>query len=457
MNSQFLVYVVEDDEWYNRLLVHSLSMNPDYTVQGFHCGKDVLKELDKGPAVITVDYSLPDMKGDELLRKIKAFDPGIEVVIISEQDKIETAVSLLREGAYDYLVKSKDIRELVLNTVNHVCSNYALRGRIDELQRQVEEKFTIDSSMIGSSSAMHRVQELMKKALSTNITVSVFGETGTGKEMVAKAIHFNSSRKANPFVAINVAAIPQELIESELFGFEKGAFTGAIAQRKGKFEEADGGTLFLDEIGEMDLNAQVKLLRVLQEKEVTRIGSNKALPVNCRIIVATHRNLADDVKSGKFREDLYYRLYGLPIQLPPLRDRGDDILLLSQHFMNEFCRENGLPEKSFSSQARNKLMSYPWPGNVRELKSVIELSCVLTNSEVIDADDLTLSNRGEDMLPDLLTQENTLRDYTRRIVQFYMQRFDKDTAKVADVLAIGQTTVYRILKEIKEEQNGSDA
>lgn len=453
MDSQFLVYVVEDDEWYNRLLVHSLSLNPDYTVQGFHCGKDVLKELDKGPAVITVDYSLPDMKGDELLQKIKSVDPGIEVVIISEQDKIETAVSLLREGAYDYLVKSKDIRELVLNTVNHICSNFALRGRIDELQRQVEEKFTIENSMIGNSPVMLRVQELIRKALGTNITVSIFGETGTGKEMVAKAIHFNSNRKEKPFVAINVAAIPKELIESELFGFEKGAFTGAIAQRKGKFEEAEGGTLFLDEIGEMDLSAQVKLLRVLQEKEVTRIGSNKSIPINCRIIVATHRNLAEDVKHSKFREDLYYRLYGLPVQLPPLRDRGDDVLLLSQHFMREFCAENGMPEKSFSSSARTKLITYPWPGNVRELKSVVELSCVLTNSNTIDADDLTLSNRGEDVLPDLLTEENTLRDYTMRIVQFYMQRFDNDTAKVAQVLAIGQTTVYRILKEIKEKQN----
>lgn len=448
MDSQFLIYVVEDDEWYNRLLVHSLSLNPDYTVKGFHSAKEVLRELDKSPAVVTLDYGLPDIDGGALLEQIKEIDRSIEVIIISEQEKIETAVSLLKSGAYDYLVKSKDIKELVLNTVNHICRNYDLKKELASLKKEVQEKYAFENSLIGKSQGMRKVYDLMNRALSTNITVSISGETGTGKEMVAKAIHFNSTRKDKPFVAVNVAAIPSELIESELFGFEKGAFTGAISRRKGKFEEAHGGTLFLDEIGEMDLNAQVKLLRVLQEKEVTRIGSNTPVPINCRIIVATHRNLLEEVKQGNFREDLYYRLYGLPIVLPPLRDRQDDVLILANHFMVNFCRENGLEEKSFSKEARHKLLGYQWPGNVRELKSIVELAIVMTNDGEIGEDDLTFST-ASDLLPDLLTREQSLREYSIRIVNFYMNQYNNDTAVVAEKLGIGQTTVYRMLKEMR--------
>lgn len=449
MDSQFLIYVVEDDEWYNRLLVHSLSLNPDYTVKGFHSAKEVLRELDNGPAVITVDYGLPDINGDELLAKIKETDPSIEVIIISEQEKIETAVSLLKSGAYDYLVKSKDIKEMVLNTVNHICNNFDLRKELASLKKEVQEKYSFENSLIGNSPGMRKVYDLMNRALANNITVSISGETGTGKEMVAKAIHFNSNRKDKPFIAVNVAAIPSELIESELFGYEKGAFTGAISRRKGKFEEAHGGTLFLDEIGEMDLNAQVKLLRVLQEKEVTRIGSNTPIAVNCRIIVATHRNLLEEVKQGNFREDLYYRLYGLPITLPPLRDRQDDVLILANHFMVQFCKENGLDEKRFSKEARHKILSYQWPGNMRELKSIVELAVVMTNESEIGEDDLTIST-SSDLLPDLLTKEQTLREYSIRIVNFYMNQCNNDTAMVAEKLGIGQTTVYRMLKEMRE-------
>ncbi len=451
MDSQFLIYVVEDDEWYNRLLVHSLSLNPDYTVKGFHSAKEVLRELDNGPAVITVDYGLPDIKGDELLEKIKETDPSIEVIIISEQEKIETAVSLLKSGAYDYLVKSKDIKEMVLNTVNHICNNFDLRKELASLKKEVQEKYSFENTLIGNSPSMRKVYDLMNRALANNITVSISGETGTGKEMVAKAIHFNSNRKDKPFIAVNVAAIPSELIESELFGYEKGAFTGAISRRKGKFEEAHGGTIFLDEIGEMDLNAQVKLLRVLQEKEITRIGSNTPIPVNCRIIVATHRNLLEEVKQGNFREDLYYRLYGLPITLPPLRDRQDDVLILANHFMVQFCKENGLDEKRFSKEARHKILSYQWPGNVRELKSIVELAVVMTNETEIGEDDLTFST-SSDLLPDLLTKEQTLREYSIRIVNFYMGQCNNDTSIVAEKLGIGQTTVYRMLKEMRESK-----
>lgn len=447
-NTPFLIYVVEDNEWYNKLLVHSLSLNPDFTVKGFFNAKDFLREISNRPAVVTLDYSLPDQNGAELLKAVKEFDPAIEVIIISEQENIETAVDLLKTGAYDYLVKSKDIKERILNTVNNIRKNISLQQRIITLQRQVEGKYAFENTIIGKSSGIKKVYEMIEKALNTNITVSISGETGTGKEMVAKAIHFNSSRKEAPFIAINVAAIPSELIESELFGFEKGAFTGAIMQRKGKFEEAEGGTLFLDEIGEMDMNAQVKLLRVLQEKEITRIGSNKSIKVNCRIIVATNKNLLDEVKAGNFREDLYYRLFGLPIQLPPLRERNEDMLLLAHYFISNFCKENGMDIKYLNESARQKILSYQWPGNIRELKSVVELAVVMTNADEIGAEDLTLST-GTDILPDLLTHEQTLREYNIRIVKFYLNHYNNDTKRVADKLGIGQTTVYRLLKESK--------
>lgn len=448
-NKPFLIYVVEDDEWYSKLLVHSLSLNPDFQIERFFTGKDLLKALDNQPSVVTVDYRLPDIHGDELIQKIKAFDPSIEVVVISEQEDIETAVELLKLGAYDYIVKSKDVKDRLLHTVNHIHKHVNLEKRISSLQKEVESKFSFDKSIIGNSKNMRTVFEMMEKAVKTSITVSVYGETGTGKEMVAKSIHFNSPRKENSFVAVNVGAIPSELIESELFGYEKGAFTGAVTARKGKFEEAQGGTLFLDEIGEMDINAQVKLLRVLQEKEVVRIGSNKTIQVDCRIICATNKNLLDEVKAGNFREDLYYRLFGLPIELPPLRDRQDDALALSHFFISEFCKQNGLEPKYLSEEARHKIMGYKWPGNVRELKSVIELAAVMSSGDEIMASDITVAG-GSDPVSDMLTKEESLREYNIRIVQFYLNRYDNDTKKVADVLDIGQTTVYRLIKEGKE-------
>lgn len=448
-NRSFLIFVVEDNEWYNKLLVHNLKLNPDFEIQTFFNGKDLLNALHRKPDVITLDYRLPDIDGGEVLKKIKAFDESIEVLIVSEQDDIETAVDLLKAGAYDYLVKSKDIKEKLLNTINHIKKNVHLKTRIDSLQKEVQGKYAFEKSIIGKSPALKKVFELMEKAIQTNINVTISGETGTGKEVVSKAIHYNSPRKNKPFIAINMAAIPSELIESELFGHEKGAFTGAAARRTGKFEEANGGTLFLDEIGEMDMNFQAKLLRVLQEKEITPIGGNKIIKTDCRIIIATNRNLQEDVKSGKFREDLYYRLIGLPIHLPPLRERGQDILLLAKFFIDNFCKENKLTTKTISEDARKKLLSYHWPGNIRELKSIMELAIVMSPDKEITPESITLATT--DALSDILTEELSLREYNRRIVNLYMEQYNNNTKLVADKLNIGQTTVYRLLKEDKKE------
>lgn len=443
----FKIFVVEDNEWYNRLLVHNLSLNPDYEIESYTTGKELIQNLHKLPDVITLDYRLPDIKGLELLKKIKAENEEIQVILISEQDDIEVVVELLKHGAYDYIVKTEHIRERLLNAVQNIRKGVRLQSEIVSLRKEVKKKYSYENTIIGNSAATKRIYGLIEKATRTNISVIITGETGTGKELVAKAIHYNSKRSAKPFVAVNVAALPGDLIESELFGHEKGAFTGANFRRIGKFEEANGGTLFLDEIAEMDIALQAKLLRALQEKEIVRIGSNKPIKTDCRIIVATNKNLQELVRKGNFREDLYYRLFGLSVELPPLRERGNDIIVLSKHFIKEFCTENDFPLKSLTKSAVDKLLSYSYPGNIRELKSVIELAVTVSDNDEINAEHIILGN--EALMPENLDKEMTLREYNIRIVKSYLDNYDNDTNLVADKLGIGVATVYRMLKEDK--------
>lgn len=449
-NQSFRIFVVEDDEWYNRLLVHNLSLNPDYEVEAFTNAADCLNNLHKAPALITVDYRLPDMKGLELLKKIREYNPDINVVLISEQDDIEVVVELLKHGAYDYIVKSRDIRERLLNTVNNIRNHSGMQKEIATLRKEVGRKYDYKSAIIGNSPAIEKIFDLINRATQTNITVMITGETGTGKELVAKAIHYNSNRASKPFVAVNMAAIPKDLVESELFGHEKGAFTGANFRRIGKFEEANEGTLFLDELAEMELSLQAKLLRALQEREVVRIGSNKSVSFDCRIIVATNKNLLESVRAGAFRQDLYYRLYGLPIEIPPLRERGNDIIILAKKFINDFCADNKIHPKTLSQSAVNKLIGYQFPGNVRELKSLAELSVVLCDTNEITADNIMTG--GADMAWDIGGEELTLREYNIRIVKNYLSMYDNNPKTVAEKLDIGVATVYRMLKENKTDE-----
>lgn len=448
-NKPFKIFVVEDNEWYNRLLVHHLSLNPDYEIESFNTGKECLNNLHKKPDVVTLDYRLPDMQGLEVLKHIKSENEEIQVILISEQNEIEVVVDLLKYGAYDYIVKSNDIRERLLNTINNIRKGLRLQHELVSLKSEIKRKYSYQNTIVGNSSATKRVYELIEKATRTNISITISGETGTGKELVAKAIHYNSTRASKPFVAVNVAAIPKDLTESELFGHEKGAFTGANYRRIGKFEEANGGSLFLDEIAEMDISLQAKLLRALQEKEIVRVGSNNPIKTNCRIIVATNRNLQEEVLKGAFRQDLYYRLIGLPINLPPLRERGNDIIILSKHFIAEFCNENNLPLKSLSKQAVDKLLSYSFPGNIRELKSVIELAITIADEDEITGENIMLGN--ESLLSDQVIKEMTLREYNIRIVKNYLEKYDNNIKLVADKLDIGVATIYRMLKEKEEE------
>lgn len=443
-NSPFKIFILDDDVWYSELLEYHLSLNPDYELKKFHSAEKLFASLHESPDVVTVDYSLPDKNGGEVLKKLKERNPDAQVIIISGQEDIATAVNLLKQGAYDYIVKDEDTPERLWNTINKIRETASLREEINFLREEIGQKYDFSNVIIGNSPAIKKVFTLMDKAAKTNITVSINGETGTGKELVAKAIHYNSQRKKQPYVAVNVAAIPKELIESELFGHEKGSFTGATARRIGKFEEANKGTIFLDEIGELDISLQAKLLRVLQEKEITRVGGNAVVPIDTRIIVATHKNLAEEVQKGTFREDLYYRLLGLPIHLPPLRDRGTDILVLARYFMDGFAKENGMPRKNLSPAAQEKLLNYPFPGNVRELRALVELAMVLADEDVIQEHDInfTATSNGRD----LLANEQSLKAYTTRIIQHFLDKYDYNVLLVADKLDIGKSTIYRMIQ-----------
>jgi DNA-binding NtrC family response regulator len=298
---------------------------------------------------------------------------------------------------------------------------------------------------------MQQVRELIAKAARTNITVSVSGETGTGKELVAQAIHAQSGRAGQPFVALNMAAIPRELLESELFGHEKGAFTGAASRRIGRFEEASGGTLFLDEVADLELVLQAKLLRVLQERAVTRLGGSQPVPFDVRLVVATHRNLATEVEAGRFREDLYYRLLGLPIELPPLRQRGHDILLLAEAFAHTFSQLNKLPARPFSEEARRRLLAHSFPGNVRELKAVVELASVLADGPQIEAGDIPFraapATRPAEPTAAVTTLVfPSLREQTLAIMQASLTAHNGDVVAAANRLRVGRSTLYRLIQ-----------
>jgi DNA-binding NtrC family response regulator len=384
------------------------------------------------------------MTGDVLYKKIRDINLQVPVIVISSQENITTAVNLLKMGVSDYLVKDDSTKDLLWNSIIRIKETLILKKEVESLREELAQKFSFDKSIIGQSVAIKKTFSMMEKAIKTNINVSISGETGTGKEIVAKAIHYNSDRKKRAFIPVNMAAIPKELIESELFGYEKGAFTGANTSKTGKFEESNGGTIFLDEIGELDLAVQSKLLRVLQEREVVRIGAHEKIKLDLRLIVATHKNLADEVSKGNFREDLYYRIVGLPIELPPLRERNNDILILAKYFMDDFARQNKLGTFSIAQDAKNKLLRHKFPGNVRELKSVIELAVVMCENNTITANDITLNTAPPTQ--GFGTEDKTLREHMLEVVKHYLKKNSDDLTVTAKVLDIGKSTIYKMLK-----------
>lgn len=440
----YKVFVVEDNILYAQILKKQLTED-GYQVKVFHNGRDFIANLTDNPDVVTLDYTLPDMTGHEVLKKIQKRFPETNVIIISAQENINTAIDLMKIGAYDYIMKAPDTREKLSNIIKNIQKADELKNENELLKDAVKDKYNFKKLIKGNSREIDQIFELMEKATQTQISVSISGATGTGKELVAKGIHYNSKRSNKPFVAVNVSAIPDGLLESELFGHEKGAFTGAEARKIGKFEMANTGTLFLDEIADLDISLQAKLLRVIQERELVRLGGNETIPLDVRIITATHKNLANLVAEGKFRKDLYYRLLGLPIELPPLKDRGNDIILLAKFFVDEFCRENEMEPKDISEEARKMLLAYHFPGNIRELKAVMELACVMSNRNVIKPNHLNMNV--DNSVQNLLASEKTLDDYIHEIIKHFLNKYNHNVRLVASKLGIGKSTIYRLLQK----------
>ncbi|MFM7900426.1 MAG: sigma-54-dependent transcriptional regulator [Bacteroidota bacterium] len=380
------IFIVEDDLTVAAMLRHSIA-SQDHEIMHFTNAEDCIGNMGLRPDIVSIDYNLPGMNGIELMMRVKEIDPMAMVILVSGQETREVIVDAYRKGASDYIIKNESLNANFANAIDNLAANVRLRKEVEVLREQIIDRHKY-SSILGNSQAILKVLKLMQKVEKSNIMVLITGQSGTGKELVAKALHYNSNRARKPFVTVNMGAIPEDLVESELFGHEKGAFTDARDRRIGKFEEANEGTIFLDEIGEMTLHLQSKLLRVLQEKEVTRIGSNKTIKLDFRMIAATNRNLANEVKEGRFREDLFYRIQGFLIHLPPLEERGDDVILLAKNFLSDFCLNNRMNQPELSRETISFMLKYKWPGNIRELKAVIERAAVLCENNTITPEDL---------------------------------------------------------------------
>ena len=390
-------FVVDDDRHYARLLSYRIDKAKDHEVHVFHSGEDALDQLDAlKPDLVLLDIMMPGLGGMETLRRLQLFQPDLPVVMISAQGTADVAVEAMKGGATDYITKGQDDLVKLDGIVKRLKDQVKLSREVEQLRAEVAKKYGMEE-LVGDSASMERVYQLVKKTLRGNLTVAIQGESGTGKELVARAIHFNSDPlpgkpERGPFVVVNSAAIPKELMESEFFGHEKGSFTGAHARHIGKFEQADGGTLFLDEVGELNLELQAKLLRALQNREITRVGGSGTIKFECRVISATNRDVLQMVREGTFREDLYYRLFQFPIDLPPLRARDNDILLLAQGFLEGYVEDHPqFKGKRFAPEAVRAMMDYAWPGNVRELKSTVERAVLIADSDEIGEVDLLIN------------------------------------------------------------------
>ncbi len=384
------IFLIDDDSIFCRGVQRALENDGDTDVTYFNSGEDFLSNLHQLPDIVIVDFHLPGKNGIEILKQIKQYNDETAVIILSGQERIEIVVEAYQNGADAYIIKNGQALFELRNSVKNLSKSVSYRKEAEHLREQILDRNKYNT-VIGESDAILKVLKMIQKLENNNISVLITGETGTGKDVIAHAIHYNSVRRKKPFVIANMPAIPADLVESELFGHEKGAFTGADARRIGKFEEANSGTIFLDEIGDMDIQLQSKILRVLQEMKITRLGSNVERELDVRVIAATNRNLVERVKSGLFREDLYYRLQGFLVKLPPLRERGNDIALLANHFLNRFCEKNRLGQKSISREAMKMILQYPWYGNVRELKSLLERASLINESGKIETCDLIFS------------------------------------------------------------------
>jgi DNA-binding NtrC family response regulator len=450
--------LIIDDEPLMRITLQDSLVGEGYEVVAAETGRKGVDLLRKNQwDIIITDLKLPDLEGIEILKEAKFLNPSTEVILITAYGSIDSAVSAMKEGASDYLTKPFSMDELLL-IIKRLLRMKQLEEENLSLKKRVEERYRLEG-LVGKSPQMLKIYDLIETVAQTDTTVLVNGENGTGKELVANAIHLQSPRKNSPFIKVNCAALPETLLETELFGHERGAFTGAIRQRKGRFEMANGGTLFLDEVGEIFPAVQVKLLRVLQERQFERVGGNETLAVDVRLICATQRDLKEEIRKGNFREDLYYRLNVVPITLPPLRERREDILLLAEHFVDKFSKKMGKEIAGLSEDAKALLLRYPFPGNIRELENMLERAIALIKGKIIQPEDL----------PDeVCGQPSSIQDVCKRIrgskplasatklfekeyIQSVLEKTKGKKGQAADMLGISRKTLWEKIKELEIE------
>ena len=434
--------LIVDDEAIVRESLRDWMSDVGHQVLTAENGHQALEIIEKEkPGIAIVDLIMPGMDGIELLKRAKEIYPNIEVIIITAYGSIPTAINAMREGAYDYIEKPfcPERAELL---VNKLAEHQRLVEENISLHQKLEERYRFEN-IIAKSPKMQQVIEVIRVVAKSNATVLIIGESGTGKELVARAIHSQSYRKDKPFIAVSCAALPESLLESELFGHEKGSFTGAHAQRKGKFEVANRGSLFLDEIGEMSANIQVHMLRVLEEREFTRVGGDELVKVDVRVISATNKDMKKAVADSQFREDLYYRLNVVSIELPPLRERKEDIPLLAEHFLNKFAVENQKEIIDFSPGATDFLLKYEWPGNVRELENAVERAVILANNSYIEARDMPQENVP---MTSSSSVEKSLRESEKRCILAILKETRGNFSKAARTLGISRATLYNKIK-----------
>jgi DNA-binding NtrC family response regulator len=443
---QFTILIIDDEKNIREGLKAALELD-GYTVRTAEDGRQGLEIVTASEVdLVITDLRMPVVSGEEVLAKITGDSPGIPVIVLTGHGSIDAAVNAMRNGAYDFLTKPLDLDRLSL------IVKRALHGRELTLrQRHLEEELRTSKpfdEIIGKTPEMNRIFEMVKRAADSKASVLITGESGVGKELIANALHQYSSRRDKPLIKVHCAALSENLLESELFGHEKGAFTGAIARKRGRFELAGGGTIFLDEIGEIDQNVQIKILRVLQDKRFERVGGEETLEVDVRVIAATNRDLLKEIAEGRFREDLYYRLNVVQIHLPPLRERKDDIPLMISAFLPEFAKENGKSITGIDNRARSALYKYDWPGNIRQLRNCVESAVVMCAGAVITVEDLPPGiggANGEENIP--IPAGLPLAESEKALILQNLALNKGNKSKTADILGIGRKTLHRKLEE----------
>jgi two-component system response regulator AtoC len=448
-----LIFIVDDEQSISKLLSFWVKDKWGYEVENFPSSEAMFKKMNSRPDLVLLDIMLPGLDGIETLKKIRQLDEHLPVIMLSAQGRIDIAVDSIKYGAYDYFSKPIDQQKLEL-AIKNAIRNYDLVKEIQNLKENVRREYSFEN-IISADGKMQDVFKLVSKVLDNEIAVLIYGESGTGKELIARAIHYNGKRKDKPFVVVNCASIPRELLESELFGHEKGSFTGAYQRKLGKFELAKDGTIFLDEIGELEMLLQAKLLRVIQQKEFERVGGNELIKTNVRIISATNRDLKNAVEQKQFREDLYYRLNSFPIFIPPLRQRRADILVLTEYFVEELNKKLQKNVKGFSKKALKLIYDYDWPGNVREMENTIERCMIISDKDQLDVDDLPQQIRASetsvtaDQQSVFFTDDSIVpfEKIKEKSIRHALKVTGGNIVEAARKLQLGRATIYRLMEK----------